>query len=134
MDVCLFDKTGTITSDRLVAETLIAPRSAELHHPPTTVELARSGGGGGVGNPGDTDEISPCLVRGSKGVLPAEVQRHPALIVTHSYVGSQQVLKTATVGILRRFLQQLHYFRGILKTTPFNWLVVGGRCGVPLPH
>lgn len=46
MDVCLFDKTGTITSDRLLAETLVAPQPLHPSGPPVTVKLGRSARGG----------------------------------------------------------------------------------------
>lgn len=49
VDVCLFDKTGTITSDRLIAETLVTPQSRHLNDPPVTVKLGRSARSGGSG-------------------------------------------------------------------------------------
>ena len=60
VDVCLFDKTGTITSDRLTAETLVTPQPLHLNDPPVTVKLGRSTRGGvsdaALGSSGETVE------------------------------------------------------------------------------
>lgn len=55
VDMCLFDKTGTITSDKLLAETLIAPHRLEEDPdaPPVMVELA-----GNAGKRGDVSTSS----------------------------------------------------------------------------
>lgn len=45
--MCLFDKTGTITSDKLRAETLVTPQPLHPNRPPVTVSLGRSAGRGG---------------------------------------------------------------------------------------
>ncbi|CAN0026364.1 unnamed protein product [Pylaiella littoralis] len=42
VDVCLFDKTGTITSDKLRAETLVTPEPDRPNGAPVTVSLGRS--------------------------------------------------------------------------------------------
>eukprot|EP00903_Cladosiphon_okamuranus_P019215 g17669.t1 len=47
VDVCLFDKTGTITSDKLRAETLVTPQPLHPNRPPVTVGLAGSSRRGG---------------------------------------------------------------------------------------
>ncbi|CAM9605639.1 unnamed protein product, partial [Laminaria digitata] len=64
VDVCLFDKTGTITSDRLIAETLVTPQPLHLNDPPVTVKLGRSTRGGGTGaaseNAGETVVVGGC--------------------------------------------------------------------------
>lgn len=44
VDVCLFDKTGTITSDKLQAEALVAPQPLHPDKPPVTVALGGRGG------------------------------------------------------------------------------------------
>lgn len=43
--MCLFDKTGTITSDKLKAEALVAPQPLHPDKPPVTVPLSSKGGG-----------------------------------------------------------------------------------------
>ncbi|CAM9472804.1 unnamed protein product, partial [Hapterophycus canaliculatus] len=48
VDVCLFDKTGTITSDKLRAENLVVPRSSHPNSPPITIGLGRSSARGGT--------------------------------------------------------------------------------------
>ncbi|CAM9834772.1 unnamed protein product [Scytosiphon promiscuus] len=48
VDVCLFDKTGTITSDKLRAENLVVSRPLHPDSPPTTIGLGRSSARGGL--------------------------------------------------------------------------------------
>lgn len=60
VDVCLFDKTGTITSDKLRAETLVTPRPLHPNRPPVAVSLGGSSQRGGTS---------------SGSVLAAEVKR-----------------------------------------------------------
>lgn len=48
VDVCLFDKTGTITSDKLRAETLVTPQSLRPDSPPVAVSLGHSARSGGT--------------------------------------------------------------------------------------
>ncbi|CAB1107624.1 unnamed protein product [Ectocarpus sp. CCAP 1310/34] len=48
VDVCLFDKTGTITSDKLRAETLVTPQSLRPNSPPVAVSLGHSARSGGT--------------------------------------------------------------------------------------
>lgn len=68
VDVCLFDKTGTITSDRLLAETLVTPQSLHPHAPPEMVKLPILNRGG-VNDTGDTSEISSVVVASSRAIL-----------------------------------------------------------------
>lgn len=75
VDVCLFDKTGTITSDRLLAETLVAPQSLRPDGPPEMVKLPVSNRGG-VNETGDASEMPPEGVANSRAILASEVQRH----------------------------------------------------------
>lgn len=70
VDVCLFDKTGTITSDRLIAETLVTPQPLQINDPPVTVKLGRASRGGGSGSAsGSAGEI----VEGASMELAAKV-------------------------------------------------------------
>ncbi|CAM9936717.1 unnamed protein product, partial [Ectocarpus fasciculatus] len=48
VDVCLFDKTGTITSDKLRAETLVTPKSLRPNSAPVAVSLGHSTRSGGA--------------------------------------------------------------------------------------
>lgn len=61
VDVCLFDKTGTITSDKLRAENLVVPHSIDPDSPPATIGLgrssARSGTNAGSASPGLAAEV-----------------------------------------------------------------------------
>lgn len=75
VDVCLFDKTGTITSDRLVAETLVAPQSLHPDNPPEMVKLPVSNIGG-VNDTGGASEMSPVVIANSKAILASEVRCH----------------------------------------------------------
>ncbi|CAM9371373.1 unnamed protein product, partial [Discosporangium mesarthrocarpum] len=49
VDICLFDKTGTITSDRLIAETLTTTNDANPGELPMQTPLSGEGQGGGGG-------------------------------------------------------------------------------------
>lgn len=70
VDVCLFDKTGTITSDKLIAETLFTPQPLHLNDPPVTVKLGRTARGGGSGA---ASESADATVEGASMELAAKV-------------------------------------------------------------
>lgn len=69
--MCLFDKTGTITSDRLLAEALVTPQPTDTNGPPVTVKLGRIAKGGETSA---ASERASGTVVGARGRLAAEVR------------------------------------------------------------
>lgn len=83
--MCLFDKTGTITSDKLLAETLISPnRSPEdPHAPPVQINLAgnteergEKSDGSGISGEAGGQIVEPGLAaKVNRRLLPCDIFR-----------------------------------------------------------
>lgn len=74
--MCLFDKTGTITSDKLQAESLVAPQPLHPDEPPVTVTLGGKGGSIGAVSEGTVD-----ITGAARTGLAAEVSDNQSSLV-----------------------------------------------------